>query len=103
MDVQESDSPRKGFETLPNQIPRSAAQDQKPRPRFGSIRQNPQDRKESGLALNLAGLVGGAVPPMVAAPLQAAWGTGAIGAMLAAYVVIALVCTIRLPETATIA
>lgn len=57
----------------------------------------------AGLALNLAGLAGGAVPPMVAAPLQATWGTGAIGAMLAAYVVIALVCTTRLPETATIA
>ena len=29
----------------------------------------------AGLALNLSGLLGGAVPPLVAAPLMAAWGT----------------------------
>lgn len=53
----------------------------------------------AGLALNLAGLVGGAVPPLIAAPLMAAYGSTAVGAMLAGYVVIALVCTWVLPET----
>lgn len=54
----------------------------------------------AGLALNIAGLVGGAVPPLVAAPLMATWGTGAVGVMLAGYVVVALACTYALPETA---
>ena len=34
----------------------------------------------AGLSLNLAGLVGGAVPTIAAAPLLASWGVGAIGA-----------------------
>ena len=33
----------------------------------------------AGVALNLAGLVGGAVPTIIAAPLQAMWGVTAIG------------------------
>lgn len=57
----------------------------------------------AGLALNLAGLLGGAVPPLVAAPLQATWGSTAIGVLLATYVVVALACTVRLPETADVA
>src|SRR6476646_1799479 len=38
----------------------------------------------AGLSLNLAGLVGGAVPPISAAPLLATWGAPAIGIMMAA-------------------
>lgn len=53
----------------------------------------------TGLALNLAGLFGGALPPLIAAPLMAARGATAIGAMLAAYVAVSLVCTYLLPET----
>jgi MFS family permease len=53
----------------------------------------------AGLSLNLAGLVGGAVPTVVAVPLQATWGVPAVGAMMAAIVVISLVCTVALPET----
>lgn len=53
----------------------------------------------AGLALNIAGLVGGAVPPLIAAPLMATWGATAVGVMLASYVVVALVSTYRLPET----
>ena len=40
----------------------------------------------AGLALNLAGLIGGAVPPLIAAPLMATWGAPAIGAMLGTFV-----------------
>ena len=47
----------------------------------------------AGLSLNLAGLVGGAVPTIVAAPLQATWGVPAIGVMMAAVVLVSLVCT----------
>ncbi|WP_026255789.1 MFS transporter [Mycobacterium sp. 155] len=53
----------------------------------------------AGLSLNLAGLVGGAVPTIIAAPLLATWGAPAIGAMMAAVVLVSLVCTAALPET----
>ncbi|GAS88753.1 MFS transporter [Mycolicibacterium brisbanense] len=53
----------------------------------------------AGLSLNLAGLIGGAVPTIVAAPLLAAWGTPAVGAMMAVVVLVSLVCTSALPET----
>jgi MFS family permease len=53
----------------------------------------------AGLALNLAGLIGGAVPPLVAAPLMATWGATAIGAMLGAFVLISFASTTLLPET----
>ena len=53
----------------------------------------------AGVSLNLAGLVGGAVPTIIAAPLLATWGVPAIGVMLAAVVLVSLVCTGILPET----
>jgi len=53
----------------------------------------------AGLSLNLAGLVGGAVPTIVAAPLQATWGVPAVGAMMAVVVVVSVACTAALPET----
>ena len=53
----------------------------------------------AGLALNVAGLVGGALPPMIAAPLVATWGGTAIGVMLGCFVAVALVSTYLLPET----
>ena len=53
----------------------------------------------AGLALNIAGLVGGALPPLIAAPLAAVWGGVAIGVMLAGFVGLSLVSRLRLPET----
>jgi MFS family permease len=53
----------------------------------------------AGVALNLAGLVGGAIPPLIAAPLVATWGGFAIGIMLAGFVGLSLVSTFLLPET----
>ena len=53
----------------------------------------------AGLSLNLAGLIGGAVPTIIAAPLLATWGVPAIGTMMAAMVLVSLLCTILLPET----
>jgi MFS family permease len=53
----------------------------------------------AGLSLNVAGLVGGAVPTIAAAPLQASWGVGSIGLMMAAVVLVSLICTAKLPET----
>jgi MFS family permease len=53
----------------------------------------------AGLSLNLAGLVGGAVPTIVAAPLQATWGVPAVGAMMAVVVAVSVACTAALPET----
>jgi MFS family permease len=53
----------------------------------------------AGLSLNLAGLVGGAVPTIIAAPLLATWGVTAIGVMMTSVVLVSLICTALLPET----
>lgn len=57
----------------------------------------------AGLSLNLAGLVGGAVPTIAAAPLLASYGMASVGVMLAAVVAVSLVCTAMLPETKGVA
>jgi nitrate/nitrite transporter NarK len=53
----------------------------------------------SALAVNLAGIVGGAVPPLIAGTLQATYGSWAVGPMLAILASAGLVCTYLLPET----
>jgi MFS family permease len=53
----------------------------------------------TALAVNIAGVTGGAVPPLIAGTLQATYGGWAIGLMLAAIALVSLVCTSRLPET----
>ncbi len=53
----------------------------------------------AGLGYNLAGVLGGAIPPLLAAPLAATFGSVAIGVMLAALGLLSLVCTARLVET----
>jgi MFS family permease len=53
----------------------------------------------AGLALNLAGIIGGAVPPILAGPLLTHYGGWAVGVMMATLVLVSLACTYRLPET----
>jgi len=53
----------------------------------------------SAMAINLAGILGGAVPPLIAGTLQAAYGSWVIGPMLASLAAAGLVCTYLLPET----
>ncbi|WP_228824124.1 MFS transporter [Nocardia blacklockiae] len=53
----------------------------------------------AGLAFNLAGIVGGAVPPLVAGGLVATFGGWAVGLMMALFVAVSLVSTALLPET----
>jgi MFS family permease len=53
----------------------------------------------AGLAINVAGILGGAVPPLLAGPLLGRYGSWSIGCMLAILVLVSLVCTYRLPET----
>jgi metabolite-proton symporter len=53
----------------------------------------------TALTLNLAGIVGGAFPPLIAGALQATYGSWAISLMLAAVALVSLVCTYLLPET----
>jgi MFS family permease len=53
----------------------------------------------TALAINLAGIAGGAVPPLIAGTLQATYGGTAVGVMLAGIAAISLVCTYLLPET----
>ncbi|MBO0880633.1 MAG: MFS transporter [Mycobacterium sp.] len=56
----------------------------------------------TALANNLSGIAGGAMPPLVAGSL-AAFGSWAIGPMLATAASISLLCTYLLPETKGIA
>jgi metabolite-proton symporter len=53
----------------------------------------------AGLAFNLGGIVGGAVPPIVAGPLVDLFGPDVIGVMMAVLVGVSLVVTYLLPET----
>ena len=53
----------------------------------------------AGMSYNLAGIVGGAMPPLVAAPLAAAFGSVAIGILLCALALLSLACTAALSET----
>ena len=53
----------------------------------------------SGLAYNLGGIVGGAIPPVIAGSLLAVYGQWAIGAMLALFALVSLLCTTGLTET----
>jgi metabolite-proton symporter len=53
----------------------------------------------SALAVNSAGVVGGAVPPLIAGALRATYGGWAIGLMMAVLALVSLVCTYLLPET----
>jgi metabolite-proton symporter len=53
----------------------------------------------SALAVNIAGVAGGAVPPLIAGTLQTSYGGWAVGLMLAILGAVSLVCTYLLPET----
>ena len=53
----------------------------------------------SALAVNLAGVIGGALPPLIAGTLLAAYGSWSIGVMLAVLALASLVSTYLLPET----
>lgn len=53
----------------------------------------------AGLAFNLAGVLGGAIPPLVAGALLASFGSWAIGLMLAVLVGVSFASTYALPET----
>jgi metabolite-proton symporter len=53
----------------------------------------------TGMSFNLAGILGGALPPLVAAPLAATFGSWAIGVLLCALSLLGLFCTRALAET----
>jgi MFS family permease len=53
----------------------------------------------SALSVNLAGVVGGALPPLIAGTLLATYGSRPIGLMLATLALTSLACTYVLPET----
>ncbi|MGH3687041.1 MAG: MFS transporter [Pseudonocardiaceae bacterium] len=53
----------------------------------------------AGASYNLAGIMGGAIPPLVAVPLAAAFGSVAIGVLLCGLSLLSLVCTRALVET----
>jgi metabolite-proton symporter len=53
----------------------------------------------AGLAFNLGGILGGAMPPLVAGALLAEYGSWSIGLMMAILILISLLSTSALPET----
>ncbi|MBN9742728.1 MFS transporter [Amycolatopsis sp. A1MSW2902] len=53
----------------------------------------------AGFCYNVAGILGGAVPPLVAAPIIGAAGSLALGGFLAVLAMISAVCTLGLKET----
>ncbi|HZS20406.1 MAG TPA: MFS transporter [Pseudonocardiaceae bacterium] len=53
----------------------------------------------AGTSYNLAGIAGGAIPPLVAAPLATAFGSFSIGILLCAISLLSLLCTKALVET----
>jgi MFS family permease len=52
----------------------------------------------AGLAFNLGGILGGAMPPLVAGALLAEYGGWAIGLLMAVLILISLLSTYALPE-----
>lgn len=53
----------------------------------------------AGLSYSLAAMLGGAIPPLIAAPFIAKWGGTAFGILLAGVAVIALGCVYAIGET----
>jgi MFS family permease len=53
----------------------------------------------AGLSYNLAGVVGGAIPPLLAPALTETWGSIAIGVVLSVSAVLSFACTRALAET----
>jgi hypothetical protein len=57
----------------------------------------------AGMGYNLAGVLGGAVPPLLATQLAASFGSYAIGVYLAAMALLSLLCVLALKETKDVA
>lgn len=57
----------------------------------------------TALSVNVAGVIGGAVPPLIADPLLVHYGSWAIGLMMATLALVSLLATYLLPETNGIA
>lgn len=53
----------------------------------------------AGLAYSLAGIVGGAIPPIVAASIIGSFGSFSFGLILMAYSIVSLACTLVIHET----
>jgi nitrate/nitrite transporter NarK len=53
----------------------------------------------AAVAMNLAGILGAAVPPLVAGTLLATYGSWAVGLMMAILIGASFVCICLLPET----
>ncbi|WP_284748296.1 MFS transporter [Amycolatopsis sp. RTGN1] len=53
----------------------------------------------TGLSYSLAGMLGGAIPPLVAGPIIAAWGGFTFGIILACVALVSLICVRAIGET----
>ncbi|WP_032404221.1 MFS transporter [Rhodococcoides fascians] len=53
----------------------------------------------TGLSYSLAGMLGGAIPPLIATPIISAWGSFAFGCVMAGIALISIVCILVIGET----
>ncbi|WP_237440116.1 MFS transporter [Amycolatopsis rubida] len=53
----------------------------------------------TGLSYSLAGMLGGAIPPLIAEPIITAWGGMAFGILLACVALVSLICVRLIGET----
>ncbi|TWH10300.1 putative MFS family arabinose efflux permease [Rhodococcus rhodochrous J45] len=53
----------------------------------------------TGLSYSLAGMLGGAIPPLIATPIIAAWGGFAFGLVMAGLAALSLICILTVGET----
>ncbi|MEE2058433.1 MFS transporter [Rhodococcus artemisiae] len=53
----------------------------------------------TGLSYSLAGMLGGAIPPLIATPIIAAWGGFAFGLVMAGLAAVSLICILTIGET----
>lgn len=53
----------------------------------------------TGLSYSLAGMLGGAIPPLIATPIIAAWGGFAFGVVMAGIAAVSLICVLVIGET----
>lgn len=53
----------------------------------------------AGIAHNLGGILGSALPPLIADPLAVVYGSVAIGVLMGALALVSLVCVVFMKET----
>ncbi|MFA3894110.1 MFS transporter [Rhodococcus qingshengii] len=53
----------------------------------------------TGLSYSLAGMLGGAIPPLIATPIISTWGSFAFGCVMAGIALVSIICVLVIGET----